>query len=88
MEGAVMAEATPIGQAKRGPKTEEEQIADARERVKLAVAELGLAVDVAKRFDVPGWNLGEYLVVKMEPMLAKIGFAKPKRLPKARGAKA
>jgi hypothetical protein len=70
---------------KRGPKTEEEQITDARERVRLAVAELDTAVKVAVKFDVPGWDLGAYLVAKMEPTLAKIGYAKPK---KTRGARA
>lgn len=59
---------------KRGPKTKRQKIAEAMDRIDLAVAELALAVDVAARTDVPGIDVGANLVDELGPSLAKIGY--------------
>jgi hypothetical protein len=79
--------ATPIGQAKRGPKTKQEKITAAFDRFELAVAELKLAVDVALQTDIPGFDFSKHLVSELVPVLAKIGY-EPKPVRKARGTKA
>lgn len=84
MDGlAAVPQQGPETGSKRGPKTEEEKIAEAREVVRLAVAELEVAVAKAQKFDVPGWDLGLYLRAKIDPVLAKVG-ATTKALPKSR----
>jgi hypothetical protein len=72
---------------KKGPKTRRQKIEDGLERVELAVAELVLAVDVATKFDVPGFDLGATLAADLGPVLGKIGYEiRPAK--KVRGAKA
>jgi hypothetical protein len=72
---------------KKAPKTKREKIEAAMDRIDLAVAELGLAVDVAAKFDVPGFDIGANLAAELNPVFAKIGM-QVGPVKKARGAKA